>query len=244
MVMGLAAYATIKGITAVARVATVDRVAIDMSVQASLPAWLGGITGLAVGELGLWLGLLLGGALVLWAMLSPSLRTADGLLGGLGIGAAVLGMWWVSGHLGYVAEHPQTLETTFVATNSGRAEAFSFVAPIAYTLDWLMFFSDKSKQLTVGIVSVVGLLLGSAAYALATGSFRWEGFRDTRDTANHIAGGVLMGVGGVTAMGCTIGQGMSGLSTLSLSSFVALAGIFLGGYLGLRYQMWQLERGL
>ena len=84
----------------------------------------------------------------------------------------------------------------------------------------------------------------AATYALASGSFRWEGFRNAEDTANHLMGGVLMGVGGVTAMGCTIGQGLSGLSTLSLSSFVALAGIFLGGYAGLRWQIWRMERSL
>ncbi len=243
-VMGLAGYATMKGITAVVRVATVDQVAVEMATQASLPAWLGALTGLGSQAMGLVLGLVLGGGLVLWALRSASLRTADGLLGGLGVGLAVVALWWVSGHMGFVPEHPETLEAVFVATNSGRAEAFSFVAPMAYTLDWLLFFSDKSKQLSLGIVSVAGLVLGSAAHALASRSFRWEGFRDTRDTAHHILGGLLMGVGGVTAMGCTIGQGLSGLSTLSLSSFLALAGILAGGYLGLRYQMWLLERSL
>jgi uncharacterized protein len=53
---------------------------------------------------------------------------------------------------------------------------------------------------------------------------------------------VLMGVGGVTAMGCTIGQGLSGLSTLSISSFLALAGILAGAWLAFKYQMWRLER--
>lgn len=243
-VMGVAAYATMRGITAVARVATVDRVAVEVAGNASLPVWLGQLTGVAEKSLSLWLGLMVGGALVLWALAGRSLRTLDGLLGGLGIGAAVVGMWWLTGHLGFVPEHPQTLEPSFVATNSGRAEAFSFVAPMAYLLDWLMLFSDKSKQLTIGIVSVVGIVLGSAVYALASGSFRWEGFRDTRDTANHLVGAVLMGVGGVTAMGCTIGQGLSGLSTLSLTSLVAVAGILLGGFLGMRWQMWQLERSL
>lgn len=243
-VMGVAAYATMRGITAVARVATVDRVAVDIAGNASLPVWLGQLTGAPAKTLGLWLGLIVGGALALWALLSRSLRTVDGLLGGVGIGAAVVGMWWLTGHMGFVPEHPQTLEPSFVATNSGRAEAFSFVAPMAYLLDWLMLFSDKSKQLTIGIVSVVGIVAGSAAYALASGSFRWEGFRDTRDTANHLVGATLMGVGGVTAMGCTIGQGLSGLSTLSLTSIVAVAGILMGGFLGMRFQMWQLERSL
>ncbi|MEN9886982.1 MAG: hypothetical protein RL758_1560, partial [Pseudomonadota bacterium] len=64
----------------------------------------------------------------------------------------------------------------------------------------------------------------------------------TEDTANHLIGAVLMGVGGVTALGCTVGQGLSGLSTLSLTSFVAVAAIAAGARLAFAYQMWRLER--
>jgi hypothetical protein len=85
---------------------------------------------------------------------------------------------------------------------------------------------------------------GSAAVALASGSFRWEGFAGTEDTANHVVGALLMGVGGVTAMGCTVGQGLSGVSTLALGSFLALGGILAGGVLGVRYQAWRVERSL
>jgi hypothetical protein len=113
---------------------------------------------------------------------------------------------------------------------------------VAYTLDWLILFSDKSKVLTTGIVTTLGVVFGSAVVALATHSFRWEGFGGTEDTANHLLGAVLMGAGGVTAMGCTIGQGLSGVSTLALGSFVALAGILAGAVLGLKYQVWRLER--
>jgi cytochrome c553 len=96
-------------------------------------------------------------------------------------------------------------------------------------LDWLLFFSDTSKLLTIGIVSVVGIIVGSALVALATRTFRWEGFGNAEDLANHLVGGVLMGVGGVTALGCTIGQGLPGASTLSLGSMLALAAIIAGG---------------
>ena len=121
-------------------------------------------------------------------------------------------------------------------------EALSFVAPVAYTLDWLILFSDKSRVLTIGIVTVVGVAAGSAAVALLNKSFRWEGFADTEDTANHLAGATLMGVGGVTALGCTIGQGLSGVSTLAIGSFIALGAIIAGAVLALRYQMWRLDR--
>jgi uncharacterized membrane protein YedE/YeeE len=113
---------------------------------------------------------------------------------------------------------------------------------VAYTIDWLLFFSDKSKVLTIGIVSTVGVVLGSALVALASRSFRWEGFANAEDTANHLVGAVLMGVGGVTALGCTVGQGLSGVSTLALGSFIALAGILAGAVLALRWQVWRIER--
>jgi len=242
VVLGVAAFATMKGITAVARVATVDQVALDFGAPALLPVGLAAVSGLALPTAGLLCAGGVGGALVAWALSGRRFRTFDNLLGGLGIGTIVVAAWWVSGHLGYLAEHPQTLDEVFVATNSGRAEALSFTGPIAYTLDWLMFFSDKSKLLTVGIVSVFGVVAGSAAMALATGTFHWEGFGGVEDVANHLAGAVLMGVGGVTALGCTVGQGLSGLSTLSATSFVAVAGIIAGAVLGNRYQVFRLER--
>ena len=242
IVMGLAAFATLKGITGVLRVATVDRVAIEMAAGTAVPAWIAAAFGIKAGMAWLGLALLLGGGLVVWALVGRDFVTLDNLLAGLGIGAVVVAMWWLSGKVGYVAEHPETLQEVFVATNSGRAEALSFTAPLAFTLDWLMFFSDKSKVLTMGIVSVAGVIVGSAAAALAGRSFRWEGFGSTEDVANHLVGGTLMGVGGVTAMGCTVGQGLSGISTLSAVSFIAVAAIMAGAVAALKYQMWRLER--
>lgn len=241
-VLGLAAFATLRGIAAVVRVATVDAAALTLASGQDLPSWIASYTGLARPTLALVLGGGLGLALVAWALARPEGRTADGLLGGLGIGALVAALWWVSGRLGHVAEDPRTLEEAFVATNSGRVESFTFVSPAAYTLDWLMFFSDRSKLLTIAIVTTAGVVVGSAFVALATRSFRWEGFRGTRDTAQHVAGAALMGVGGVTAMGCTIGQGLSGLSTLSLSSFIAVAGIVSGAWVALRWQQRLIEQ--
>ncbi len=242
VVLGVSAFATLKGITAVARVATVDTVAITLGTGQDLPSLLAASTGMAKGTLAAVLGLVIGGALIAWALARAEGRTGESLLAGLGVGAIIAGVWYVSGRLGYVAEDPNTLQEAFVATNSGRMESLSFVAPVAYTLDWLMFFSDKSKLLTIGIVSVVGVVVGSAAYSLLTKSFRWEGFRDAGDTANHLVGAVLMGIGGVTALGCTIGQGLSGMSTLSLTSFVAVAAIIAGAVAALRYQVWRIER--
>lgn len=242
-VLGLSAYATLRGVTAVARVATVDTVALLLPTGQDLPSLLAHAGGGPVPVMATMLGLLIGGLLLAFVFAKPEGRSGNTLLGGVGIGAVIVAVWWLSGRHGHLAEHPVTLEQAFVATNSQRMESLSFVAPVAYTLDWLMLFSDRSKTLTIGIVSVLGVVLGSMASALATRSFRWEGFRGTEDTANHIVGGVLMGIGGVTAVGCTIGQGISGVSTLALGSFIALAGIILGAVAALRWQVWRLERG-
>ena len=242
VVLGLSAFATLRGITAVLRVNTIDTVAATLATSQTLPAIAAPALGWSKGAAALALGLVIGGVLVLWSIARAEGRSTDVLLGGFGIGAVVAAGWWLTGHLGYVAEDPKTLEEAFVATNSGRMESLTFVAPIAYTLDWLMFFSDKSKVLTFGIVTTVGVVVGSGAVALLDGSFRFEGFGSVEDTANHLVGAVLMGVGGVTAMGCTIGQGITGVSTLALGSFIALAGIVGGAVMALRYQVWRLER--
>jgi uncharacterized protein len=240
VVLGVSAFATLKGLTAVWRAQTVDRVAQEFAGPANLPYWLAQATGLSAGTAGLLLGLVLGAGLIAWALSERDFTAADALAG-VGVGACVTAMWWVSGHAGFVPEHPHTLEATFLATNSGRAEALSFVTPVAYTLDWLMFYSDRNKLLTVGIVSVFGAITGSALVAVARGTHRWEGFGSTGDLAHHLAGAVLMGVGGVTAMGCSIGHGVSGVSTLSATSFVAVAAMIAGAVAALRYQSWRLE---
>ena len=242
LVMGIAGFATIKGITAVARVASVDRVVMEHASGATLPALLASATGIEAPSLAFGMALMIGGALVLWGLLNREFRQGSNLLAGFGLGGVVVAMWWISGHMGFVSEHPETLQEAYLSTNSGRAEALSFVAPVSYALDWLMFFSDKNKVLTIGVVSVVGTILGSTLSAWLSGSFRWEGFANVEDLTNHLAGALLMGVGGVTALGCTVGQGLSGISTLSLTSIVAVAAIIAGAVAALHYQSWRLER--
>ena len=241
-VLAVAAYATLRGVTAVARVATVDTVALTLASGQDLPSLLAAFTGASRGSLALLLGSVIGGAFIVFALAKPEGRSADVLLAGLGLGAVIVAVWWVSGRMGHLTEHPVTLEDVFLATNTQRMESLTFVAPIAYIVDWLILFSDKSKVLTIGIVTTLGVVLGSALVAVLNRSFRWEGFGGTEDTANHIVGALLMGVGGVTAMGCTIGQGLSGVSTLAIGSFMALAGIIGGAVLALRYQIWRLDQ--
>ncbi|MCU0941544.1 MAG: YeeE/YedE family protein [Hydrogenophaga sp.] len=242
VVMGLAAFMALRGVFGVLRNATVDQVSFDIAAGAAVPAWVAAGAGLAPGLAGLVTALVIGGALIVWALMSRDFRTGNNLLAGIGIGLVITGMWWISGHLGFVPEHPETLEPVFVGSNSGRMESLTFTAPMAYVLDWLIFFSDTTKVLTFGVVTVVGVVAGSFLCAITERSFRWEGFRDTQDTALHLVGAVLMGVGGVTALGCTVGQGLSGLSTLSLTSAIAVTGIVGGAVLGFKFQMWLLER--
>lgn len=242
LVAGFAAFATLRGVTAVWRVATVDRVGPDFAVNADVASLLAHGTGMAQANASLLGAAVVGGALLVFALASRDSRRPINLLAGAGIGVLVLAMWWITGHVGHLAEHPETLEEAWLATNSRRAEGLSFVSPTAYALDWVIFFSDAGKRLTVGILSVVGVIVGSALMALARRRFRWEGFAGTPDLGHHLVGGVLLGVGGVTAMGCSIGQGVTGLSTLTLTSFVAAASMIAGAVAGVRYQMWRLER--
>jgi len=230
--LGIAAYMTLRGVLGAFRVGVLEKATITLPAGQDLPHLLGVSRPV--------LAALIGAALVAFVYASRQFRSNfDYTLGGVVTGLVVVGGWYVSGHIGHVAEDPQTLQEAFVATNSGRMESFSFVSPMAYTLDYLMLWTDKSKIITYGIASGAGVIAGSAAYALTSRTFRWEGFRDAEDTANHIAGGLLMGFGGICALGCTIGQGISGFSTLALGSIVTLVFIILGSALTMKYQYWR-----
>ena len=238
----MAAYITLRGALAVVRVGLIEPLHLTLDGRQDLPAILARNTGMPLRTLHLLLGPAIAVALAAFALAPREFRTRENVLAGLAIGAAIVGVWYVSGHIGHVLEHPQTLDEAFVGTSSGRMESLSFIAPIAHTLDWLMFFSDRSNLLTLGVAAVFGITLGAAVVALASGEFRWEGFSDTEDTANHVVGATLMGFGGVTALGCTIGQGLTGISTLAIGSLLAVASIIAGAIGGLKYQQWRVAR--
>jgi uncharacterized protein len=241
--LGIAAYMTLRGILGAFRVGVLEKAAIALPAGQDLPSLLSLLTGVSAGVWMALLALAIAGALVVFVYAGRQFRSSfDYTLGGVVTGLVVVGGWYVSGHVGHVAEDPNTLQEAFVATSTGRMEAFSFVAPLAFTLEYLMLWTDKSRVITFGIASAAGVIAGSLAYALATRTFRWEGFRDAEDTALHMVGGILMGFGGITALGCTIGQGISGLSTLALGSIITFAAIIAGSAATVKWQYWRLTR--
>lgn len=240
--VGIAAYMTLKGLFGVWRAAWLDPVALNLAVGQDLPSLLAHWFGLErrqtlIGATAV-IGLGLGG----FALAGREFRKPLPLLAGLLIGLVVAGGWYVTGHVGYVSEHPETLQEAFIATNSGRAESLSFIGPYAYLTELLMMWSDKSRIVTFGIGAILGVVLGAAVNALAMGRFRLEGFSSTSDLSRHLIGAVLMGFGGVTALGCTIGQGISGVSTLSLGSLITTAAIVAGCAATIKWEYWRAMR--
>ncbi|MFN3628771.1 MAG: YeeE/YedE family protein [Casimicrobiaceae bacterium] len=237
LVMALFAWFTLRGILAVFRVRYLDSVAVDLGRTQDLPT-LFGLTGGAA----MIMALLAGFAVLVFVFAGGEFRKQPwSVAAGVVVGLTVIAGWYVTGHLGFVQEHPETLESVWIATNSGRPESLTFTAPPAYLLELLAFWSDRSRIMTFGIATILGVVVGSATMALATRTFRWEGFASTEDLVNHLVGAALMGFGGVLALGCTIGQGLTGLSTLSLGSFITVAAIVVGTRLGLAYQMWRID---
>lgn len=238
LVMAVFAWFTLRGIFGVLRVNTLDTVTVTFATTQDLPSLLG-FSGTTAAMMAAAVGL----AFVAFAFIGHEFRADKwNWIGGLVVGFTVIAGWYATGHVAFIAEHPESLEAAWVSTNSGRPESLTFTAPPAYLLELLGFWSDKSKFITFGVASVVGVLAGAAAMALLTKTFRWESFASVEDLSNHLVGAALMGFGGVTALGCTVGQGLSGMSTLALGSFITVAAIVVGCRTALAYQMWRLER--
>ena len=243
---GIAAYMTLKGLFAIWRTSWIDPVAIDLAARGvprqDLPTIVSTVTGLAPRGVEIAVAAAFALALLAFVFKDRDFRTSfDHVLGGTVVGLTIVGGWYVTGHLGF-AENPATLEDTFFGTNSRTIESLSYTAPVGFTLELLMLWSDRSLTVTFGIAAVVGIVLGSFAYAIASRTFRWEGLAGSEDTANHVIGGVLMGFGGVTALGCTVGQGLSGFSTLAVGSLLAFAAIVAGSALTMKWQYWRMTR--
>ncbi|WP_024517268.1 YeeE/YedE family protein [Bradyrhizobium sp. Tv2a-2] len=219
IVLGIVAEMTLKGLIAPARMVLLQASRTSATVT-SLPAWLSSI-GLHGAAGRLVAALAVGAVLVVFAFAHQPFRRAPGqIAAGLVIGLLVASGWFATGYLGADEFNPVPVTS------------LTFIAPIADSLQYAMLSTGLS--LNFGVATVAGVFAGSLITALLTGRFELEGFSSPGHLLRSAGGGALMGAGGAMALGCSIGQGLTGLSTLALTSFVAIAGIFAGTGAGLR----------
>ncbi|TCU78833.1 hypothetical protein EDE08_101615 [Bradyrhizobium sp. R2.2-H] len=219
IVLAIAAQMTLKGLIAPARIGLVQASQTTVSAN-SLPSVLVmlGLTESLSRALAAAAAVV---ALTLFAFAHPAFRRSPGqIAAGVVVGLLVAGGWYVTGCLGADDFNPVPVTS------------LTFIAPIADTLQYAML--STGLTLNFGIATVAGVFAGSLVTALATGRFKLEGYSSPRHMLRSGSGAALMGIGGVMAFGCSIGQGLTGISTLALGSFVALAGILLGTTAGLR----------
>ena len=205
----------------------------------SLGGILGPLVGVGAPSLNIILGLLLSLGLLIIVFRAREFRSSlDLVLGGTVVGLVILGGWYVTGGpLGQ--EWMEAVEFMDEPPPSTGTQSYTFINPMGETLVYLSSPIDTSL-ITFGVAALFGVILGSLLYALASGSFRIEWFVDFKDFVNHMIGAVLMGIGGVLALGCTIGQGVTGVSTLALGSFIAMGSIILGSALTMKVQYYKL----
>jgi uncharacterized membrane protein YedE/YeeE len=219
IVLGIAAQVTLKGLIAPARIDLLQWSQTTPSII-SLPALVSAL-GLSPTFARTLTPSVLSGALIIFAFAhGPFQRSWGQIAAGIAVGLLVTAGWFATGYLGADDFNPAPVTS------------LTFIAPIADTVQYAMLSTGLS--LNFGITVVAGVFAGSLMTALVTRSFHWEGYTSARHMLRSIGGAALMGAGGAMAYGCSIGQGLTGLSTLALASFVAVAGILLGSAAGLR----------
>jgi uncharacterized membrane protein YedE/YeeE len=219
VVLAIAAQMTLKGLIAPARIALVQATQTTVTAN-SLPALLSTL-GLGEAASRALTAAAISAVLVVFAFAHPAFRRSPGqIAAGIAVGLLIAGGWFVTGYLGADEFNPVPVTS------------LTFIAPIADTLQYAML--STGLTLNFGIATVAGVFCGSLVTALVTGRFHWEGYSSPRHMLRSAGGAALMGIGGVMAFGCSIGQGLTGISTLALGSFVAVAGILLGTAAGLR----------
>jgi uncharacterized membrane protein YedE/YeeE len=235
--LALAAEMTLRGLLSPLRTGVLSVLAIQFDQGQDLSWLLAGVLGTGKRSVQPWIAAALSMALFAFVLRDREFRADhERLFAGIVIGLVIVGGWYVTGHLGFIAEDPETLQEAYLGTRTARPESFTFIGPAANALELLQFWTDKSARMTFGVAVVLGTLVGSFAYALFKRRFHWESFASAADTRNHVVGGVLMGFGGVTAMGCTIGQGITGISTLALGSILVFFSIIAGAALTMKIQ--------
>ncbi|MEW5771787.1 MAG: YeeE/YedE family protein [Pseudomonadota bacterium] len=235
--LGYSALVTMNGILRIPvdSVLRADVFTLHLDGLQTLPA----VMGMADPSAQFYVAAVLGVLILAFVFASKEFReNHDNILAGIVIGLVVAAGWYVTGHLGY--SENEFMEKTFVGTDSKLAESMTFVGPLAYTMDLWAYWRDK--HVTFGIASVFGVVIGSFIYSVFNRSFRWEYFNSPQDMFRHIVGAVLMGFGGIAAMGCTIGQAVTGVSTLAVSSFIAFFGIVAGAAITMKIQYYLMMR--
>jgi len=234
IVMAITAYTTLRGLLAPVRIDVFGPLSIDLEAQGITNQGIETILAHLVGASGQWMTiavtLVLGLGAVWYAVKDKDFRASgDNILAGTAIGVLVVGAWYVTGVIGNDDFEPVPVE------------ALTFIAPTGNTVNYLMTWTGA--EINFGIAVVLGMIVGSFLYAISSGNFRVEAFATRADMRNHLIAGVLMGFGGVLSFGCTIGQGVSGMSTLALGSLVALLSIMLGSALTMKVQYYMLDDG-
>ena len=234
IVMAITAYATLRGLLAPVRIDVFGPLSIDLEAQEitsqGIETILAHLVGASGQTMAVIVALVLGLGAIIYALKDKDFRaSADNILAGVTIGVLVVGAWYVTGVIGNDDFEPVPVE------------ALTFVAPTGNTVNYLMTWTGA--EINFGIAVVLGMIVGSFLYAISSGNFRVEAFTNQADMRNHLIAGVLMGFGGVLSFGCTIGQGVSGMSTLALGSLVALLSIMLGSALTMKVQYYMLDDG-
>ncbi|HSN42372.1 MAG TPA: YeeE/YedE family protein [Burkholderiales bacterium] len=162
----------------------------------------------------------------------------DNILGGTVIGLAVVAGWYLTG--GSMGQAWKDYADMAIDIPSRvQVQSYTFISPMGDTVRYLMQ-PAKLSFVNFGVMALAGVITGSFIYALATKSFRLEWFASFRDFVSHAAGGMLMGVGGVLAMGCTVGQAITGVSTLAIGSILTFMAIVIGAAGTMKYQYWRM----
>ena len=219
IVLGISAQMTLRGLIAPGRIALLN-VSTIKPPHLSLPELLGAF---GFGEVSARMvaALVIAAILVIFAFAHAPFRRSGGqIAAGLAVGLLVAAGWFATGYLGADDFNPAAVTS------------LTFIAPVADTVQYVML--STGLTLNFGIAMVAGVVAGSLLAALVTRGFHLESYTSPRHMLRSIAGAALMGSGGAMALGCSIGQGLTGISTLALSSFVAVAGILLGTAAGLR----------
>jgi uncharacterized membrane protein YedE/YeeE len=201
------------------------------------------------------IGLALGVLLILFAFRSVDFRGSfDNMLGGLVVGLAVVGAWYLSSNIGietddgvlglsgYYEEWDMLADSDEGKPAQGRPlapQSYTFINPMGQTLGYVAGGFERAL-LNFGVMAVLGVIAGSLLWALIARSFRIEWFSSMRDFVTHVIGAVLMGFGGTLAMGCTVGQAITGVSTLAIGSMLTFAAIFLGSALTMKVQYYKM----